>query len=381
MRGFIKQRTEGGSFTAFWAAKDASSGRWRQHSKAGFKTKGAAQKHLNVVVGKVTQGEWKPDKPVTVAELLNDHWLPSQKARELRSATLAQYKGVVDNWIVPRLGALKVASLTPATVVEYMTALRSEPSAHGRAGLSARSVQLATGILKSACSWAVGAEFIGRNPIASVRRPRAQAPAMKVWTADQARAFLTFTHDDRLSVAWALLLGRALRRGELLGLKWPAVDLEGGALRIDTTLIIANGRTAESRPKTAAGRRQIPLDPTLVGLLRSHRARQAAEKLAAGEAYDDGGYVIADELGHPYYPGTISVLFKRRAKAAGQAILRLHDCRHTAASLMLADGVPVKVVSEILGHASPVITLSVYAHVLPGMAEQAGAALSAQLFG
>jgi integrase len=164
-------------------------------------------------------------------------------------------------------------------------------------------------------------------------------------------------------------------------LKWSSVDLEAGALRIDATLIVADGHTTESRPKTDPGRRRIPLDARLVALLRSHRARQAAEKLAAGDAYKDGGYIIADELGRPYYPGTISVAFKAQAKAAGLPVIRLHDTRHTAASLMLADGVPTKVVTEILGHASPVITLSTYAHVLPGMAEQAGAALSARLFG
>jgi integrase len=171
--------------------------------------------------------------------------MPAQKAQEFRRATLGQYQGVIDNWIGPRLGGTKVAPLTPATVVECMTALRSEPSAHGRPGLSARSTQLSVGILKSACSWAVGAELVGRTPNATVRPPRAQA----------------------------------------------------------------------------------------------------------------------------------------QAKAAALPPIRLHDTRQTAASLMLADGVPTKVVTEILGHASPVITLLVYAHVLPGMAEEAGERLSAQLFG
>jgi len=379
VKGSIRQR--GSTLTAYWFTSDPGTGKRCQHTQGGFKTRGAAQKHLNSVLHKVDAGTWKPDKALTVKQLLDEHWLPAQRSRELRPATLAQYQGVIDGWIVPRLGAVKVASLTPATVVDYMTALRSERSAHGRAGLSARSAQLSVGILKSACAWAVGAELLGRNPIASVRRPRAQAPAMHVWTAEQARTFLGSTHDDRLSVAWVLLLGRGLRRGELLGLKWSAVDLEAGALRIDATLIIADGHTVESRPKTNAGRRRVPLDPHLVALLRSHRARQAAEKLAAGEAYEDGGYVVADELGRPYYPGTISVAFKAAAKSADLPAIRLHDTRHTAASLMLADGVPTKVVTEILGHASPVITLSVYAHVLPGMSEEAGERLSAQLFG
>lgn len=166
-----------------------------------------------------------------------------------------------------------MTALTPATTVAFVTALRSEPTAKGRAGLSARRAQLTLGVLNSACAWAVDAELIARKPIAKVRRPRTETPAMTAWTVDEARRFLEFTKDDRLGFAWALLLTRGLRR------------------------------------------------------------------------------------------------------------IRLHDTRHTAASLMLASGTPVKVVSEMLGHASPTVTLAVYAHTMPGMAEEAGAALSASLLG
>jgi integrase len=204
---------------------------------------------------------------------------------------------------------------------------------------------------------------------------------MKVWTADEARRFLEATREDRLAFAWALLLTRGLRRGELCGLTWSAVDLDAGTLRIEATRTIVNGQAAPSRPKTAAGLRSISLDAHLISLLRTLKARQAAEKLAAGPAYEDGGYLVSDELGRPYRPDTISGWFDLKVKETGLPRVRLHDCRHTAASLMLAAGVPVKVVSEMLGHAGVAVTLSVYAHVMPGMAEEAGAALSASLLG
>jgi integrase len=204
---------------------------------------------------------------------------------------------------------------------------------------------------------------------------------MRVWSAAEAREFLDATSDDRRAFAWALLLTRGLRRGELCGLKWSAVDLVAGTLRVESTLITVEGRPVASRPKTSAGRRSIPLDAHLVALLRAHRKRQQTEQLAVGPAYEHGGYLVADELGHPYHPDTISGWFEARVAETGLPRIRLHDCRHTAASLMLASGVPVKVVSEILGHASPTITLSVYAHVMPGMAESAGAALLASLLG
>lgn len=379
MKGFVRQR--GDTWTAYWEVRDTSDGRRRQHSKGGFRNKSAAQRHLSSVVGKVVDGAWAPDKPLTVAQLLLEHWLPAQRSRELRPATLDQYEGVVKNWVVPRLGAVRVSALTPKTVSDFVAALRSETSAHGRQGLSPRSAQLSVGVLKSACAWAVEVGLLGRNPVQGVKRPRAQAPAMKVWTVGQARTFLAHTAAHRLAIAWELLLGRGLRRGELLGLRWSSVNLEEGYLAVDETLIVAAGKTASSRPKTTAGRRRVPLDPALVARLRAHRARQASERLAAGAAYSDAGYVIADELGRPYYPGTISVMFKRLAAEAGVPTIRLHDTRHTALSLMLASGTPTKVAQEMAGHSSPTITLAVYGHVLPGMAEQAGAALSAQLFG
>jgi len=381
VRGSIRQRTEGSSFTAYWFATDAGTGKRVQHTKAGFKTRGAAQRHLNAVLAKVDEGTWRPDKPLSVRELLVDHWLPAQRARELRPATLAGYEGAIDSWILPRLGGTKVAALTPATVVDFMTALRSDKSANGRQGLSARTVQLTVGVLKSACAFAVQTEMIGRNPIAGVRRPRSESKSMRVWTTAEAKAFLEATAHDRLAFAWALLLTRGLRRGELCGLKWSAIDLDAGTLRIDATRTIVNGEAVPSLPKTAAGLRSISLDAHLVSLLRTLKARQAAEKLAAGPTYEDGGFLVADELGRPYRPDTISGWFDVKVKEAGLPRIRLHDCRHTSASLMLAAGVPVKVVSEMLGHASVAITLSVYAHTMPGMAEEAGAALSASLLG
>jgi len=387
MRGSIRQR--GGTYTVYWSTTDAATGKRRQHTKGGFTRKepgrpakgDSAREFLNGVIGDVQNGSWKPDRDLTVRDLLVDHWLPAQRSRELRPATMAQYQGVIDNWLVPRIGGVRVKALTPAMVVDLMAAMRRDKTAKGRQGLSPRSVQLAVGVLKAACAWAVTAELLGRNPIASVRRPRPDTPEMRPWSEADARTFLTATKEDRLGFAWALLLTRGLRRGELCGLRWDAIDLDGGSLRVEMTRITVDGQPTTSRPKTSAGRRSIPLDSTLVALLRGHKARQARERLAAGEAYEDGAYLVADELGRPYHPDTISAWFDARVKALELPRIRLHDTRHTAASLMLGGGVPVKVVAEMLGHASPTITLSIYAHVLPGMAEEAGAALSASLLG
>jgi site-specific recombinase XerC len=126
---------------------------------------------------------------MTVKTLLSEFWLPAQESRDLRPATISQYRLAVDHWIVPRIGGTKIAALTPAMVTMMVTTLRTEKSANGRAGLSPRSAQVAVGVLKSAYKWAAENGLMSRNPILGVRRPQVQGKAMKSWSADEARAF------------------------------------------------------------------------------------------------------------------------------------------------------------------------------------------------
>jgi integrase len=379
VKGSIRQR--GKTYTAYWFTNDPGTGKRLQHSRGGFRTRKAAQTHLNEILGKVQEGSWRPDKPLTLRELLLHHWLPAQRSRELRPSTLSQYENVVVSWIVPKLGGVRASSLTPAQVVSFTEQLRTSKTSTGRKGLSPRSAQLAVGVLKSACAWALENGLLARNPIAGVRRPRGESKVMSAWSAEEARSFLTATHDDRLAFAWALLLTRGLRRGELCGLRWSEVDIDGQVLRVTSSRVVVDGTALDSAPKTKAGRRSLPLDAELVALLKTHKARQAKEKLAAGAAYEDDEFLIADELGRSYHPDSVSEWFAEKVKSTGLRPIRLHDCRHTAASLMLAAGEQVKVVSEMLGHSSVTITLNLYAHVMPGMAEKAGERLSATLLG
>jgi integrase len=348
-----------------------------QHSKGGFRIKADAKAYLDSIVGNVRDGSWSPDKPITVEQLLLEHWLPAQESVGLRPTTIAQYQMVARSWIVPHIGGIKVASLTPAMVNGMTTALKKS-GPNGRRGLSDRSTQMAVGLLKAACQWAVRDDnrLIGRNPIGSMRRPRAMRTEMKVWDAAETKQFLAATANDRVAFAWALALTRGLRRGEICGLRWSDVHFEDGYLLVVRTRIQVRGQAKESAPKTSAGKRSIPLDPKLITILRTHKARQAEEKLAAGSLYEDSGFLFADELGRAYHPDTLSDWFDAKVSASGLPRIRFHDTRHTAATLLVAGGTPIKVVSDLLGHASINITLEYYSHVLPGMAEEAGAELS-----
>jgi integrase len=379
--GSIRKR--GNTYTALWSYTDPATGKRRQGSKAGFKTKKAAQEHMTTVLSKVQQGSWRPDKPLTVRELLLDHWLPTQESRGLKPNTIARYRVAASSWIIPHIGGVPVPSLTPAVVTKLVKTLREEKTSTGRDGLRGRSCQLTVGVLKAACAWGAENNLLSRSPISSVRRPSPDTKKMKVWTAEDAESFLHASTDDRLIAAWALFLTRGFRRSELAGLRWSAVDLRGqsGTLQVVQTRVVVDGKAGDSDPKSASGHRSVPLDHFLVSHLEIHRTRQDEERQFGGDAYEDGGWVFTDELGRLYHPDVFSNRFERLSAAAKLPRIRLHDTRHTAASLMLADGVPVKVVQEMLGHSSPAITLAMYAHVLPGMAEEAGAALSARLLG
>lgn len=386
MKGHIRQR--GKTFTAYWSTTDPATGKRVQHAEGGFVYKGkdgpkgkGAQSRLNAILEQVQQNTWCPDTKMTVGELL-DEWLAAQEVSGLRSSTVVSYRKVVEGWLRPHLAAVPVATLNAQRVQDLVAVLKSpEGSQHGRGALSPRSAQEAVGTLKAATAWAHGAELLARDPLAGVKRPKAPSTsaATSAWSPEEAGAFLSSVKGDRLEAAWWLLLSRGLRRGELLGLRWQ--DVQRDAIQIVRTRVVVGGEVVDSVPKTERGRRSVPLDDRLTGLLRAHKAHQGAEKLAAGAAWEKSGLVFVDELGRPLRPEFISRRFTALNREAGLRSIRFHDLRHTAASMLLAAGEPVKVVSEMLGHASVLVTMSIYQHILPAMGAAAGERLSERLAG
>ena len=201
----------------------------------------------------------------------------------------------------------------------------------------------------------------------------------RTWSARQLDDFLAHVRDDRLYAAWRTLAMTGLRRGELLGLDWDAVDLDTGRLAITRTLIEGKGAPRFSDPKTKRGRRSVALDATTVEALREHRERQLDERVAWGPAYESHGLVFCREDGTPIWPRTFSRSFDHHVRDAGLPKIRLHDLRHTHATLALEAGVHPKVVQERLGHATIAITLDTYSHAIPAMQEDAAAKIAALL--
>jgi integrase len=186
--------------------------------------------------------------------------------------------------------------------------------------------------------------------------------------------FLESVYEDRLYALWLLYATTGLRRGEALGLRWPAVDLNAGQLSIRVARVTAGYDVHDSAPKSERGRRAVALDPATVTALRTHRKGQLTERLAWGPAYQDSDdFVFCREDGCPLHPDDVSKRFAAAVATLDVARITLHGLRHSWASLALAAGVNPKVVSERLGHASVSFTLDVYSHVTPGMQEDAAA--------
>jgi integrase len=206
----------------------------------------------------------------------------------------------------------------------------------------------------------------------------AKAPPPQTWSASELRTFLASTAGTRLEPLWQLYATCGLRRGEALGLRWRDVDLDGGTVAIAKARVSTDRGVVEGQPKSGRGR-AVALDAGTVAKLREHRKCQLEERLAWGPAYAAEDYVFTREDGVPYSPDHVTRAFRKAVKRAGLPPIRLHDLRHTWASLALAAGVNPKVVSERLGHATVSFTLDTYSHVMPGLQEDAAARVAALL--
>jgi integrase len=231
--------------------------------------------------------------------------------------------------------------------------------------------------LRDAARWGL----VARNVATLASPPRPRRAEMRTWTAGELRAFLDHVAGDRLGALWMLAASTGMRRGELAGLRWADVDLERGRVAIRQTLVLAGRQVVRSEPKTNRGRRSVALDPRTVAQLRAWRAAQAAERLAWGAGWTSSGLVFTRDDGTPLHPEWLSDAFEWRVRTAGLPPIRLHDLRHTHASLGLAAGVPVKVMSERLGHTTSSFTADAYQHVTPQLEEAAAATVARLVFG
>ena len=309
----------------------------------------------------------------TAAQFLTA-WLEQTARHRLRPRTYTRYEQLVQTYALPTLGKMPLAKLTP----QHLSNLCGEKLTEG---LSPRAVQflhaVLHGVLRQALHWGL----IARNPADAVRAPRPKRHQMRPLDHDQARALLAAAKGDPLEGLYSLALMTGMRQGELLGLRWADMDWTTGRVTVRHSLQwLKGGEWRLDEPKTGHSRRSIRLPATALQQLRAHRVRQAELRLADGPAWEDHNLVFTNTLGRPLLPqNLLPRSFKPLLGRAQLPPIRFHDLRHTYATLALRDGVPVKVVSETLRHASITVTLDTYSHVLPDMQDDAAARMESLL--
>jgi integrase len=295
-----------------------------------------------------------------------DRWLTDSVKPAVRPLTHQQYETYVRLYIAPALGKVQLDKLNPQQVQRFSNALLERK-------LSPRTVQLALVILRHALDQAVRWGLTSRNVAKLIDMPRVERTEIKPLTPEQARDFVAAVRDKRWGAAYITALALGVREGELLGLRWEDVDLQARSLRIVQTVQRTKAGRVFARPKTERSRRTLALSESLVTVLRAHRARQAEQRLAAGVAWRDMGLVFTSRIGTPIEVSNLHRDYKRILRTADLPNIRFHDLRHSAASLLLAQGVPARAIMEQLGHSKIAVTMDVYAHVMPGMMQDVAA--------
>jgi len=299
-----------------------------------------------------------------------EQWLQSIK-ETVKPKTWIQYEHIVRGHILPDLSRVKLKDLRPDQIQAlYNRKLNS--------GVSPNTVRLIHAVLHRSLRQALKWGLIPRNPASVVTKPKSARKEMKALHADQVRALLSVAKQGRNEALYYLAVTTGLRRGELLALRWDHLDWETGQIRILQQLQRINGMgLVFSEPKTTSGRRSVVLGPSVLEKLREHSKRQQLVRQFAGKRWQENGLIFPSSIGTPYEPRNLIREFKSDLKKAGLPNIRFHDLRHTAATLMLQEGIHPKVVQERLGHSQISITLDTYSHVLPSMQAEAAILLDA----
>lgn len=354
-------------------------GKRRQVAKRGFKVKRDAENWLRDELDRSRDGATVLPSKVTVGEYL-DRWLEVAK-HGLTPSTALNYRSIIDGRLKPHVGGVRLQEIRPDHIATMLDALR-EPGANRRGSAKARplsetSLVRTVQVLHTALGAAVKQRQLVHNAADGIVKPKQRrSSSMTVWNAEELGTFLGHASGDRLYPLLRLAAFTGMRRGELLGLRWEHVDLEQGIVTVVAARVKVGTTMVDGMTKTTTGQRRIDIDPGTVAALKSWRTAQKAERLAAGPAWQNTGLVFTREDGSPVHADHLAGRFAKLVKGSGVKRVRFHDLRHTHATLLLKAGVPIKVVSERLGHASPAFTLQVYAHVLPGQQAEAAAAFA-----
>ncbi len=373
MTGQIIKRGESWTVRIF-LGRDAN-GKRKYFNKTIQGTKKDAQRYLTAKLREKDLGVFVEPASIAFNDYL-DKWLTESAKPRLREVTLDSYRSLLKKHVREKLGSRKLSDIKPFDIQKIYNQMTES-------GLSPRTIRYVHTILKTVFSQAVKWQMIVINPCDIANLPRQQKNEMKAFSPEQVKRFLEAAKDDKHGLIFAFALASGMRPEEYLALKWSDVDFQKHTATVQRTLIWrSGGGWYFSEPKTAKSRRTLPLPESLLVKLKTHKRQQGEAILKLGQFYERNNFVFATDEGKPLRYGNLTKRhFHKILEKAGLKGFRLYDLRHTTATLLLSEGVNPKIVSERLGHASIVLTLDTYSHVLPDMQKEASSKLGQVLFG
>jgi integrase len=349
--GSIYQRSSGS-----WRAQLSIRG--KRHGKT-FKHKADALAWLREMQNQLDLGYDIQEGNLTLEKYL-PQWLDRRKT-SLSPSTVYQYGQIMRDHIIPHIGEIRLKDLRLDRIERLYSDLLDS-------NIGVRTIRLTHAVLHNALNKAIKYGLIVRNPAQGADLPEYSHSEMHVLDASQVNQFLVAAQNSQYKALYYLAIHTGMRQGELFGLKWTDIQWQTGVMYVQRQVKWVPGQGWGFKDtKTKSGRRTIKLGEGTLQVLRLHREQQATNKVVAGDRWKEHGLVFPSLVGTPSNPSNLRKDFLKFLQEAGLHKIRFHDLRHTAASLMLNNGVPPIVVSKILGHSKPSITLDVYGHLYQEM--------------
>ncbi|MCL2475281.1 MAG: site-specific integrase [Chloroflexi bacterium] len=356
--------------------KDPKTGKYISHYETVGSSKKAAEKRLNELIHQYETGSYVKPSKGTLAEFL-ERWLRDYAYINVSQRTAEEYEAIIQRHLIPAFGGVLLVQLQPNMIQSYITEKLENGRIDGSGGLSNMSVKHHIVCLHTALQYAVKMGLIVRNPVDAVIIPKTKRPEMKFMNESDVKRFLELAKNTPYYILFYLAIFTGMRRSELLALRWQDIDFGKGQVYITRSLhhLKNTGALIFKEPKSEKSRRAVALSPSTVELLKEHKITQNNFRLSLGYlAFNENDLIFCHYDGKPLLPNTITHNWIKLTKKAGLEGIRLHDARHTHASLMLKQGVHPKIVQERLGHSSIQVTLDTYSHVTPGLQESAARA-------
>ena len=362
MKGGIRRRAKGSYAIFISLGKDPITGKYNYHWQTVKGTKKEAERRRTELLHQLDTGVFIRPSKTTFAEYL-ERWLKDYAKPNISARSCERYAGIIKKYLIPEMGNIPLTQVKPEHIQGHITTIRDE-------GLKPETIRFHHAVIHKALQTAIKWGLLYRNAADGVDAPKRNHTTRPTWDDFEVRQFLDTAKDSIYYALFHTALFTGMRRSELLGLKWGDVEIQ----QIDVCRSLhhlKDGSYIFTQPKSEKSRRTIALSPSSILVLAEHKERQQAIRTMLGETLGKDDLVFSTPQGAPLRPNTITRAWGILAAKAGLKPIRLHDARHTHASLMLKQGIHPKIVQERLGHSTISMTLDIYSHVAPGLQEAA----------